>query len=556
MADAGFTLIMQEGTDPFACPTKPPLPTAEPMRIEQDGLVLDRNVAVTMRDGVTIYVDIFRPAGALGEADLGVLLAWSPYGKHGKSANLWAPAGIEDGWNSRHTGFEAPDPAFWCPLGYAICYPDPRGSWLSEGELRHNGAGEGEDCYDLIEWLGVQPWSNGKVGMTGVSYLAAIQWLVAPMHPPHLAALNPWEGFSDWYREFAYHGGIRETNFIERAAKNLSWSLNRTEDSAANARAHPLHDAYWESKQTDFAAITQPLFVVASWSDHGLHTRGTLEAYKGASSAQKWLLVHGQKKWQHFYRPENRELQRQFFDHFLKGIDDRVLAWPRVQIQVRTQVNEGPLRAEAEWPLTRADYKTLWLDAADGTMKATQPPEEAEARYDPLAKGGRATFDIRFDSDTEITGHSKLKLWIETDSARDMDLFVALQKLDRQGNEVPFTFYAMFDDGPLALGWLRASHRALDAARSTPQQPVHTHLREDWLEPGVSVPVEIEIWPTSVSFSAGEGLRVIVQGQDVYQDNKWGLAFARHEELRNAGTHILRTGGRYDAHLLVPEIAR
>ena len=135
-----------------------------------------------------------------------------------------------------------------------------------------------------------------------------------------------------------------------------------------------------------------------------------------------------------------------------------------------------------------------------------------------------------------------------------MDLFVALQKLDADGNEVPFTFYAMFDNGPLALGWLRASHRALDAAKSTPQQPVHTHLREDWLEPGVPVPVEIEIWPTSVSFKAGEGLRVIVQGQDVYQDNKWGLAFARHEELRNAGTHILRTGGRYDAHLLVPVI--
>jgi predicted acyl esterase len=554
MTQDGFTLIMQEGQDPFSNPFKPPLPTTDYARIEEDGLVFERNVPVTMRDGIRIYVDIYRPAGALGGKDLGVLLAWSPYGKHGKSANLWPPAGIEDGWNSRHTGFEAPDPAFWCPLGYAVAYPDPRGSWLSEGELRHNGIGEGEDCYDLIEWLGVQPWSNGKVGMTGVSYLAAIQWLVAPMNPPHLAALNPWEGFSDWYREFAYHGGIRETNFIERAAKNLSWSLNRSEDSAANARAHPLHDAYWQSKETDFSAITQPLFVVASWSDHGLHTRGTLEAYKGASSEDKWLLVHGQKKWQHYYRPENRALQRQFFDHFLKETDDAVLAWPQVRIQVRTEVNAGPTRAEEAWPLSRADYQTLWLDASDGSMTADRPAGEADVRYDPLAADGQATFDIRFDADTEITGHAKLKLWIEADGANDMDLFVALQKLDADGNEVPFTFYAMFDDGPLALGWLRASHRALDEAKSTPQQPVHTHLREDWLEPGVPVPVEIEIWPTSVSFKAGEGLRVIVQGQDVYQDNKWGLAFARHEELRNAGTHILRTGGRYDAHLLVPVI--
>jgi len=184
MADQGFELIMAEGRDPSTNPYKPPLPPKDYARIEEDGLVFERNVPVKMRDGVTIYVDIFRPAGPLGEKDLGVLLGWSPYGKHGKSANLWPPAGIEDGWNSRHTAFEAPDPAFWCPLGYAVCYPDPRGAWLSEGELRHNGLGEGEDCYDLIEYLGVQPWSNGKVGMTGVSYLAAVQWLVAPLKPP------------------------------------------------------------------------------------------------------------------------------------------------------------------------------------------------------------------------------------------------------------------------------------------------------------------------------------------------------------------------------------
>jgi len=558
MVEQGFELIMAEGRDPATNPFKPPLPPKDYARIEEDGLVFERNVPVTMRDGVTIYVDIFRPAGPLGEKDLGVLLGWSPYGKHGKSANLWPPAGIEDGWNSKHTAFEAPDPGFWCPLGYAVCYPDPRGAWLSEGELRHNGLGEGEDCYDLIEWLGVQPWSNGKVGMTGVSYLAAVQWLVAPLNPPHLAALNPWEGFSDWYREFAYHGGIRETNFIPRAGGNLNWSLNRTENTAANVVAHPLHDAYWESKETDFSAITQPLFTVASWSDHGLHTRGTLEAWKGATSENKWLLVHGQKKWQHYYRPEHRELQRQFFDHFLKGTDDRVLEWPKVQIQVRTETNQGPIRAEQEWPLARTRYRTLWLDAADGSLADDPPVGQAEKRYDPLADpdspGGRAQFDIRFDKATELTGHSKLRLWVEAEGADDMDLFVALQKLDKDGKEVPFTFYAFFDDGPLALGWLRASHRDLDEAKSKPEQPVHHHKAEERLEPGVPVPLDIEIWPTSVSFEAGEGLRVVVQGKDLYRDDPYNLAFARHDDLRNAGIHILHTGGRYDSHLLIPII--
>jgi predicted acyl esterase len=547
-----FELIMLPGSDPATNPHKPPLPPMDYARIVADGMVLERNVPVKMRDGVTIYVDIFRPEGAAGERDLPTLLAWSPYGKHGKADRLWPPAAVEPGWISHHTAFEAPDPAYWCAHGYAVCYPDPRGAWLSEGELRHNGIGEGEDCYDLIEWLGVQSWSNGKVGMTGVSYLACIQYLVAPLKPPHLAALNPWEGFSDWYREFAYHGGIRETCFVERASRNLNWSTTRTEYTGANARAHPLIDAYWHSKALDLEAIDLPTFVVASWSDHGLHTRGTLEAYKRIASPQKWLLVHGQKKWRHYYEPANVELQRQFFDQFLKGKASGVDDWPAVRIQVREQGSEGAFRDEAAWPLERTEYRPLWLDAGAGALRRDRPAGEAEVRYG--AETGRATFDIRFDEAIELTGHIKLRLWVEADGASDMDLFVGLDKLDMAGERVPFTFYALYDDGPLALGWLRASHRALDAARSTPWQPVHVHVREEPLRPGEPVPLEIEIWPTSVRFAAGEGLRLIVQGRDIYDQDLYGLAFARHEDLRNAGTHILRTGAGYDSHLLLPVV--
>lgn len=548
----GYELIMLPGTDPATNPYKPPLPPTDYARIEEDGLLLERNLAVSMRDGVTIYVDVFRPLGAAGEADLPILLAWSPYGKHGKKAGLWEPAGLDPGWISRHTAFEAPDPAYWCAHGYAVCYPDPRGAWLSEGDLRHNGLGEGEDVYDLIEWLGTRPWTNGKVGMTGVSYLACIQYLVAPLKPPHLVALNPWEGFSDWYREFAYHGGIRETCFVERASQNLNWSTTRTEYTGANARAHPLIDAYWQSKALDLEAIDLPTFVVASWSDHGLHTRGTLEAYKRISSDQKWLLVHGQKKWRHFYAPENVELQRQFFDHFLKGTDDAVRDWPKVRIQVRDAGSGGEFRDETAWPLERTRYRPLYLDAADQSLNAEPADAAAAAQYD--AKDGGATFEIAFDRETELTGHLKLRLWVEADGSDDMDLFVAIDKLDAAGAVVPFDFYALYDDGPLALGWLRVSHRALDPNRSTPQQPFHPHDREERLEPGMPVPVEIEIWPTSIRFAEGERLRLTVQGRDVFDEDRYNLAFARHEDLRNEGTHILHTGGRYDSHLLVPEI--
>ncbi len=552
-SDKGFTLIMRDGVDPASAPGKPPLPPREHRQWTEEGLLIDRNVEVTMRDGVRILVDLYRPADA-PDGPIPVLLGWSPYGKHGLSDKLWPPSGVEPGWMSRFTAFEAPDPAFWCAHGYAVCFADPRGAWLSEGELRHNGIGEGEDCYDLIEWLGVQSWCNGKVGMTGVSYLAAIQYLVAQLKPPHLAAINPWEGFSDWYREFAYHGGIRETGFVPRGSANLRFSTTRYEDTNANVQAHPLHDAYWESKEVDLSAIDVPAFVVASWSDHGLHTRGTFEAFRQISSPQKWLLGHGQKKWAHFYKPESRELARAFFDQFLKDEDRGVTQWPRVQIEVRESARVHPLRAEQEWPLARTRYEPLWLDTARGRMGPAPVEEATSVAYDPLDEAGEARFDHRFTVDTELTGYMKLRLWVEAQGADDMDLFVALQKLDSAGDPVGMTFYAFYENGPVALGWLRASHRALDPDRSTPWQPVHHHRAEERLEPGVPVPVDIEIWPSATLFRAGETLRVVVKGMDIYRDALPNLPFARHEDLRNKGTHIIHAGGRFDSHLLVPVI--
>ena len=137
-----------------------------------------------------------------------------------------------------------------------------------------------------------------------------------------------------------------------------------------------------------------------------------------------------------------------------------------------------------------------------------------------------------------------------------MDLFVAIQKLDETGAIVPFVFYAMLENGPVALGWLRVSHRELDPERSTPQQPFHTHAREQLLKAGERVPVEIEIWPSSTLFRAGETLRVVVQGQDIPREGLPNAPFARHENTRNRGTHVIHTGGATDSHLLMPVIPR
>jgi predicted acyl esterase len=546
---------MRAGVHPTQVVGKKLPPAPVHSEVDEGELRIERNVRVRLRDGVRIYVDIYRPAGPLGQRNVPILLGWSPYGKHNVSDRLpWPQAGVRDGWISPYTAFEAPDPAYWCRHGYAIVFPDPRGSWYSEGELRHGGMGEAEDCFDLIEWLAEQPWSNGKLGMSGVSYLAAAQWQVAPLRPPHLTAINPHEGFTDWYREFAYHGGIPETAFLVRGSANLQWSTTRTEDTPANARAHPFYDEYWRSKECDLEAIEIPAYVVASWSDQGLHTRGTLEGYKRIGSRRKWLTIHGRKKWAHYYDPANLERQRQFFDHFLKAPSSTVPAWPRVAIEVRERANVGAMRPEREWPLARTQYRKLYLDAANGTLLEAPRTSHATVQYESLAEGQRTCFHHRFDTDTELTGHMSLRLWAEAVDADDMDLFVAIQKLDPDGNEVPFIFYAMLETGPVALGWLRVSHRELDVKRSRPEQPVHTHVREQRLVPGQIVALDIEIWPSATHFSSGEQLRLVIQGRDVITAAAHNAPFGRHEDTRNRGIHRIHTGRQYDSHLLIPVI--
>jgi putative CocE/NonD family hydrolase len=383
---------------------------------------------------------------------------------------------------------------------------------------------------------------------------------VAELAPPHLAAINPWEGWTDTYRETATHGGIPDTHFWPTLWNRWGAGRGKIEDLEAETREHPLLDDFWRSKAADFSKITVPAFVVASWTDQGLHTRGTFEGFKHIKSERKWLLAHGQKKWAHYYVPENMRRLRDFFDHVLKGIDNDVKTWPKVTVEVREKNGVAKTRAENEWPIARTQYTRLYLNASNGTMQTAPVTQAASVSFaatvpDPLAEADRVTFDIAFDKDTELTGYMKLHVHMSTDASDDMDVFVGLHKLDRDGNVVPFAYYAQFDDGPVALGWLRASHRELDPAKSTDWQPVHPHTREQKFKPGEIVPLDIEIWPSGTRFAAGEKLRLIVQGTDLnrYAKDKVPVYF-RHEATVNKGRHTVHAGAAYDSYLLVPVI--
>jgi len=552
MAKKGYQYRFRE---PGASPEKGGSPKPRYRKEIENGMIIERDVKVPMRDGVSILVDVFRPEDE--SKAVPPLIAWSPYGKHSPTKYEYFPGcGVTSKDVSPYAAFEGPDPAYWVPRGYAVINVDTRGTWHCKGAATFISPEEAQDFYDLIEWAGTQPWSNGKVGLTGVSYLAIAQWRVAELRPPHLAAINPWEGWTDTYREIVRHGGIPETWFWPFLQQFMAFSTTQVEDLLSETKEHPLFDAFWESKSAHPERITVPAFVVASWTDQAMHLRGTLEGFKKLSSKEKWLDVHGRRKWAYYYDPENKKRLQEFFDHFLKGIKTSVTKWPKVRLEVRERFFVGKIREEDEWPIAKTRYTKLYLNAEEAKLGREPAPKERVASYNSLGGGPgahRATFVYTFKEPTDLIGYMKARLFMSTDESDDMDVFVGIWKLDAQGNVVYFPHYQIHNDGPVALGWIRASHREMDEISSREFQPVLAHRRELKLSPGEIVELNIEIWPSATHFEGGEQLLMIVQGTDINKYPKHVL-YARHEDSVNRGKHNIYTGGVRASYLLVPVV--
>ncbi|MFC2044557.1 CocE/NonD family hydrolase [Chloroflexota bacterium] len=511
----------------------------------ENGIRYERDVAVPLRDGTIIYIDIYRPDGV---TNLPTIISWSPGAKRRGYATTTTQLihGVSPGTVSRMAMFEASDPAYWCHYGYTVINADARGSGNSQGDITSWCTQEGRDCADLVEWLATRDWSNGKVGMSGNSAVAMVQWFTAAEKPSHLTCIAPWEGCSDMYREFFCWGGFPEVGFNERLI-SVRCGLGRIEDCVAMSRKYTLMNAYWEDKIVRFDDIEIPTYITAGWCH--FHLRGSIGAFRQIASPKKWLRVHRDFEWPDAYSPENLEDLRRFFDRYLKDIRNGWEMTPRVRLDVMDagDIDYQVKRPEKEFPLARTQYAKLFLDA--NTSQLSRKPVKQESSVSYSATEGTAMFDIRFEEDTELTGYIKLRLWVEADGADDMDLFVAVQKLDEQGNFVPAI--VLSEPHPGAAGKLRVSHRELDEERSTPYQPYHTHRREQLLKPKEIVPVEIEIWPYSMLWHTGQQLRVAVSG---HYERKPGWFEPFLWETRNRGTHIIHTGGKYDSHLLVPVI--
>ena len=419
---------------------------------------------------------------------------------------------------------------------------------MSEGDLYTVGGKEADDLHDLIERVSSLPWCNAKVALSGNSWLAQCQWFAAATRPPHLAAIAPWEGWSDLYREAVAPGGITTvpTNWIDFVWAGLN-SPTRVEDCPGMASACPLWNAYWEEKKARHSQTQVPAYVVASWNSR-LHSRGTFEGFKQIGSEQKWLRIHDGWEWPDYYARENVEDLRKFFDHFLKGVDNGWEHTPRVRIDIMDTPTSSLHRTENEWPLARTRHQPLYLDALTGAMVVAPVAEEAHKSYD--ASVGSAVFDVTVDQDTELTGHMSLRLWVEARGSDDIDLFVVLQKIGRDGARVDFRVFGIGWMAEPARGFLRVSHRELDPEFSRPGQPWHTHRREQLLSPGEIVPVDIEFWPMGCIWRAGERLRLLIAGHPLLHIGN-PVTGESLTSARNKGDHIIHTGGRFDSHLLI-----
>jgi predicted acyl esterase len=436
------------------------------------------------------------------------------------------------------------DPEKWVPDGYACLRIDSRGAGRSPGYLDVWSAREAQDLYTCVEWAGTQAWSSGKVGIHGISYYSMNQWNVGALKPPHLAALCIWEGSSDYYRELCRHGGIlsdflnswhpRQVASVQhgvgsRGAKSAvtgelvagpdtlpeaELAKNRA-DTPGEAKQHRFCDDYYATRTAKFENIEAPLLSAANWGGVGLHPRGNFEGWLRVGSKQKWLEVHGDTHFTHFYSKYGEALQKRFFGHFLKGEDTGWDKQPRVSLNIRHPGETFVLRAENEWPLARTQWTKYFLQPQGLGLAPDMPAANATLSYETTGDG--LTFSTPpLTKSLEITGPVAAKLWLSSETT-DADLFLVLRVFDPAGKEV--TFIGSNDPRtPVGLGWLRASQRKLDPKQSHPYRPWHPH-DEAWpLNPGEPVELDIEIWPTCIVVPEGYRLAFTVRGKDYEVD--------------------------------------
>ena len=431
------------------------------------------------------------------------------------------------------------------------------GTGQSPGRLNPNSAATVDSFYELVEWAAVQEWSTGKIGLLGISYYAATQWQVAARNPKGLAAIVPWEGYGDHYRDSSRHGGILSNKFFsrwfERQVKSNQYGLpgrasrnwgpdtldgNLTEEELKANTANLSQTQYFRDNERytsvhfNFEDIQVPLLSVGNWGGYLLHLRGNVEAYTWASSEFKYLRFITGRHDLPFYYSSEVEIQRSFLDAFLKGEDQigwtRKGAVPAVDLVLRkgdVGYNDPdaealyPRRQESEWPIARTVYTPFFL-SPDRSLTESKPSSStmklAYRALGSVSNPQTVSFQTQpFQSEIEITGHIVAHLNVSMAGDRwgsvpsDIDLFVTLRHLSSNGKEILYTG-TIGDPIPVTKGFLRMSLRKVNKEhpRHRPYLPHRDYLSTD-VQPVIPNEVyaaDVELMPTNVVVQQGETL--------------------------------------------------
>ncbi len=549
-------------------------------------LIVEKDVKIPMRDGSILYGDIFRPD--TGGEQVPVIMNTGPYQKD----KLWVPPPYLEEDANPYMNWEVANPMWWCPRGYALLRVDSRGSGKSPGQIELNSYQEAVDAYDAIEWVAKQDWCSGNVGTMGVSYHASFQWRVAGLKPPSLKAIIPWEGWGDNYRDQAYHGGIFASGFwVNWHYRNVAWHLLGKprsynpdafkSDLIWQLMRHDLDDGWHRLNSANWDEIEVPLFSAGNWGGVNIHLRGNTEGYMCAASKHKKLRIHTGTHYVPFHSEEGRLDQLRFMDYWLKGIDTGIMDEPPVKIEIRTGGSMDPyeFRFEDDWPIPRTQWTKLHLKiegeaTEEGSTVVgplewdTNPATEGSVTYRASApsRPGKGPRGISFETaplpeDTEVTGPLMLNLWISSTS-EDADIFATIRNIDPDGNDVCEIGQQGQIIPNVTKGWLRASHRKIDAEKSLPYRPYHAHDERWWLENNEPVECQIEIWPTSMVFKKGHKIRLDVtpvDGHGTMPGSEFhGVAYQSHTHFHAdynwTADNTVYAGGDKESYLLLPII--
>lgn len=582
-----------------------PATTRNELRRNIRGIIKMTDVRIPLRDGSYVCADVFRPAQP---SQYPIVMNKGFYGKSfyhdciSCDEDVIRKEEMEDRYFSgnpdgaQYENHESVDSSVWVPAGYVCIRVESRGVCKSPGLQAPLSVQEAEDYYDAIEWAAVQPWSNGNVGLWGMSYLAMTQHNVASLQPPHLKAMIAQGTDADIYNEALYGGGIFGAGFWNWWWK--VWSGNnhcgtrRETDWMARVLATPFNDpkAYGPRgtifMRPDLEKATTPVWIVGPQVGAIIHQLGSSETFIRSTGAKAKKFDFTDSWFPGSYTGKTTDEHMRYFDYWLKGIENGVMDEAPVRIQVRTGNGAHFVLKEQEWPIARTRYRRWYLDAGpsdwqkDGRrndilrISESVPSESSVAEYDahldlgapsiapsgPIGGTPRWATGASFVSDPMVenmtlAGYMKVGLWVASTSS-DMDIFVSLRVLDENDREIRYESLVLPVDlnhiHPVGHGLLKVSRRKLDVERASDYWPVHTHLEKDSapLESADIVPIEVGLNPSTALIRKGYRLRV-----DIQPYSPAGVPVRAYDESYHVGAvNRVYTGPDHPSYIQLPII--